>query len=161
MTAPLTMSIEPLVPDQVAVPLLFSVREESTTFEDAGKVMPRCALSVAFAPVTQLTPVIVEHMVPPDQVNAPLASISPVPPKLPPVTANGPLIVSWPLNARVPPFMLIALATELFVTLKGPDEKVIVPELFSPLMLRSEEHTSELQSHSDLVCRLLLEKKKK
>src|SRR5438132_4453728 len=25
--------------------------------------------------------------------------------------------------------------------------------------LRSEEHTSELQSHSDLVCRLLLEKK--
>src|SRR5437588_3509101 len=27
--------------------------------------------------------------------------------------------------------------------------------------LRSEEHTSELQSHSDLVCRLLLEKKKR
>src|SRR5574343_572665 len=30
-----------------------------------------------------------------------------------------------------------------------------------PLVLRSEEHTSELQSHHDLVCRLLLEKKKK
>src|SRR5438034_4122100 len=30
-----------------------------------------------------------------------------------------------------------------------------------PLARRSEEHTSELQSHSDLVCRLLLEKKKK
>src|SRR5260221_8979264 len=29
------------------------------------------------------------------------------------------------------------------------------------LETRSEEHTSELQSHSDLVCRLLLEKKKK
>src|SRR5437773_10824529 len=28
-------------------------------------------------------------------------------------------------------------------------------------VLRSEEHTSELQSHHDLVCRLLLEKKKK
>src|SRR5947207_10606978 len=28
------------------------------------------------------------------------------------------------------------------------------------IALRSEEHTSELQSHSDLVCRLLLEKKK-
>src|SRR5438034_6985740 len=27
-------------------------------------------------------------------------------------------------------------------------------------VIRSEEHTSELQSHSDLVCRLLLEKKK-
>src|SRR4051795_2460296 len=30
----------------------------------------------------------------------------------------------------------------------------------SPSGLRSEEHTSELQSHSHLVCRLLLEKKK-
>src|SRR5260221_3806378 len=29
----------------------------------------------------------------------------------------------------------------------------------SPQKSRSEEHTSELQSHSDLVCRLLLEKK--
>src|SRR5438477_5841421 len=28
-------------------------------------------------------------------------------------------------------------------------------------MIRSEEHTSELQSHVNLVCRLLLEKKKK
>src|SRR5947207_6678024 len=32
---------------------------------------------------------------------------------------------------------------------------------FRPMSSRSEEHTSELQSHSDLVCRLLLEKKKK
>src|SRR5690349_23075219 len=30
-----------------------------------------------------------------------------------------------------------------------------------PLLQRSEEHTSELQSRRDLVCRLLLEKKKK
>src|SRR6266540_6332217 len=30
----------------------------------------------------------------------------------------------------------------------------------SPPTRRSEEHTSELQSHHDLVCRLLLEKKK-
>src|SRR5206468_11958459 len=30
-----------------------------------------------------------------------------------------------------------------------------------PPTIRSEEHTSELQSRSDLVCRLLLEKKKK
>src|SRR5947207_15369706 len=34
-------------------------------------------------------------------------------------------------------------------------------ELRAALARRSEEHTSELQSHSDLVCRLLLEKKKK
>src|SRR5216683_8090633 len=31
----------------------------------------------------------------------------------------------------------------------------------APALARSEEHTSELQSRSDLVCRLLLEKKKK
>src|SRR5438034_8416134 len=37
-----------------------------------------------------------------------------------------------------------------------PEALRLVPDIF-----RSEEHTSELQSHSDLVCRLLLEKKKK
>src|SRR2546430_5246525 len=31
---------------------------------------------------------------------------------------------------------------------------------FGIIMVRSEEHTSELQSQSNLVCRLLLEKKK-
>src|SRR2546427_3277434 len=34
-------------------------------------------------------------------------------------------------------------------------------ERFDGEPLRSEEHTSELQSQSNLVCRLLLEKKKK
>src|SRR2546430_6912586 len=38
----------------------------------------------------------------------------------------------------------------------------LVPILAEPLEeTRSEEHTSELQSQSNLVCRLLLEKKKK
>src|SRR5438034_6038203 len=36
----------------------------------------------------------------------------------------------------------------------------IVRQVSGTLTHRSEEHTSELQSHSDLVCRLLLEKKK-
>src|SRR5699024_10698023 len=35
------------------------------------------------------------------------------------------------------------------------------PEAKSPTQVRSEEHTSELQSRFDLVCRLLLEKKQK
>src|SRR5690349_21928784 len=35
------------------------------------------------------------------------------------------------------------------------------PTSRSSVQLRSEEHTSELQSRRDLVCRLLLEKKKK
>src|SRR5437773_4783678 len=37
------------------------------------------------------------------------------------------------------------------------DRGSFMPDDFMPL--RSEEHTSELQSHHDLVCRLLLEKK--
>src|SRR5947207_4760934 len=40
---------------------------------------------------------------------------------------------------------------------KGHSQSVIST---GKLTVRSEEHTSELQSHSDLVCRLLLEKKK-
>ena len=44
-----------------------------------------------------------------------------------------------------------------------PQEGDGLGDLFAsakPSSPRSEEHTSELQSHSDLVCRLLLEKKK-
>src|SRR2546427_1362723 len=39
------------------------------------------------------------------------------------------------------------------------DQGVVVVD--DPAAARSEEHTSELQSQSNLVCRLLLEKKKK
>src|SRR5437667_3739385 len=45
----------------------------------------------------------------------------------------------------------VELLHERLTPLRGRTEKDI----------RSEEHTSELQSHHDLVCRLLLEKKKK
>src|SRR5438067_9991635 len=42
------------------------------------------------------------------------------------------------------------------------EQLIRLPEKYKvPLLLRSEEHTSELQSRFDLVCRLLLEKKKK
>src|SRR5690242_21101279 len=36
-----------------------------------------------------------------------------------------------------------------------------IPAVLGQFCGRSEEHTSELQSHVNLVCRLLLEKKKK
>src|SRR5260221_3868074 len=44
---------------------------------------------------------------------------------------------------------------------RGPGQisQVELAQLFGRGRVRSEEHTSELQSHSDLVCRLLLEKK--
>src|SRR5260221_2317512 len=42
-----------------------------------------------------------------------------------------------------------------------PDDGHLAPQDIDQLrqLVRSEEHTSELQSHSDLVCRLLLRKK--
>src|SRR6266540_5146289 len=46
----------------------------------------------------------------------------------------------------------------LFMAFQYP---VAIPGVTVAKYLRSEEHTSELQSHHDLVCRLLLEKKKK
>src|SRR5699024_11447481 len=39
--------------------------------------------------------------------------------------------------------------------------KTVYGHIMNACMVRSEEHTSELQSRFDLVCRLLLEKKKK
>src|SRR5260221_6937497 len=53
-------------------------------------------------------------------------------------------------------------STAALVFATGPahrNERTPLPA--GEVYLRSEEHTSELQSHSDLVCRLLLEKKKK
>src|SRR5260221_10715990 len=47
------------------------------------------------------------------------------------------------------------LVSAMHITAGDEDHTV-----FDSRLLRSEEHTSELQSHSDLVCRLLLEKKK-
>src|SRR5437773_12177516 len=60
------------------------------------------------------------------------------------------LFRSWPLprrrgNARANPSAAPVRHRPAAGTPRGP---------------RSEEHTSELQSHHDLVCRLLLEKKK-
>src|SRR3989475_6079383 len=42
-----------------------------------------------------------------------------------------------------------------------PQQDGARPLMARPSLARSEEHTSELQSQSNLVCRLLLEKKKK
>src|SRR5688572_32364538 len=46
------------------------------------------------------------------------------------------------------------------VKVSPPDEDPVIVQLQTACMERSEEHTSELQSQSNLVCRLLLEKKK-
>src|SRR5690606_14387520 len=56
---------------------------------------------------------------------------------------------------------LAALVSIIFVfwLMRMPKHMKVLP-LAIALILRSEEHTSELQSRENLVCRLLLEKKK-
>src|SRR5436190_3522080 len=75
---------------------------------------------------------------------------------------------------RRPPRSTLLPYTTLFRSLRNLRHQIVSnrflvpakPQLADQLQRfagreRSEEHTSELQSHSDLVCRLLLEKKKK
>src|SRR5260221_14712958 len=63
-----------------------------------------------------------------------------------------------PISSSRPPRMLAGLSF-------SRTARSLISESWSKpssrKLRRSEEHTSELQSHSDLVCRLLLEKKKR
>src|SRR5437667_6606921 len=60
-----------------------------------------------------------------------------------------------------PPSLMRLSATRQWTPLLNPMPNQFEPLiLFASMLARSEEHTSELQSHHDLVCRLLLEKKK-
>src|SRR6266540_6254601 len=52
------------------------------------------------------------------------------------------------------------IVSSLGATGPGVDARTMLP-VSANQRSRSEEHTSELQSHHDLVCRLLIEKKKK
>src|SRR5260221_5654351 len=61
------------------------------------------------------------------------------------------------MRSGLPDSVTVELTSVQVVKVVG----VLVSERSVVVILRSEEHTSELQSHSDLVCRLLLEKKKK
>src|SRR5438034_5852494 len=64
---------------------------------------------------------------------------------------------TWRAKGHDPPPYQLIMTTNYDDALERAFENE--NELFD--LVRSEEHTSELQSHSDLVCRLLLEKKKK
>src|SRR5438105_10484622 len=69
--------------------------------------------------------------------------------------------------SRVPPRVLHSSPTRRSSDLPpgsaiGPRETIDLKKEAAPLTIpKSEEHTSELQSRVDLVCRLLLEKKKR
>src|SRR5690348_17798550 len=57
------------------------------------------------------------------------------------------------------PLLYAVIVTALFPFALGPDPELLA-RIAGGVLLRSEEHTSELQSPVHLVCRLLLEKKK-
>src|SRR5256886_9077829 len=84
------------------------------------------------------------------------------------------------INLAQAEFLMVGAYTVLIVTAHGASvwigiavapvvvgllglviERTIIRFLYGRILDRSEEHTSELQSQSNLVCRLLLEKKKK
>src|SRR5260221_11393971 len=73
------------------------------------------------------------------------------------------LFIFFFLMIRRPPRSTLFPYTTLFRSVNDAIDCVGAPQGRSRPAddFRSEEHTSELQSHSDLVCRLLLEKKKK
>src|SRR5437773_7017858 len=52
-----------------------------------------------------------------------------------------------------------SVSTNRWTLLNAPTGLTATVVSATQINLRSEEHTSELQSHHDLVCRLLLEKK--
>src|SRR5690349_22767727 len=71
------------------------------------------------------------------------------------------LFRSLGLESLIPDFIMVLVGYAVAI-LWSLNPWMILPVL-APLVLiyqRSEEHTSELQSRRDLVCRLLLEKKK-
>src|SRR5258708_22143807 len=61
-------------------------------------------------------------------------------------------LISWKFSDPIEPGIRLAVAQDLTESLEFERQR--------QQMLRSEEHTSELQSPDHLVCRLLLEKKK-
>src|SRR5215218_11060752 len=65
------------------------------------------------------------------------------------------------LMIRRPPRSTLFPYTTLFRSWRARPPRCCRPAPWTAPSGGSEEHTSELQSHSDLVCRLLLEKKKK
>src|SRR5438067_10085675 len=77
-------------------------------------------------------------------------------------------IYTLSLHDALPISLSTAMATTYNVSAAPPAAAIfsaafplnLCARIVSPLVIRSEEHTSELKSRFDLVCRLLLEKKK-
>src|SRR2546422_5210600 len=73
-------------------------------------------------------------------------------------------MIRRPPRSTLFPYTTLFRSHVILASQSGPVLSRLHPDdyslCFSPLLVRSEEHTSELQSRLHLVCRLLLEKKK-
>src|SRR5438477_9476377 len=76
------------------------------------------------------------------------------------ITVEYPPGSSDPIHRHNAHAFIYVLEGSIVMQVRGGKETVLTPASRSSLRERSEEHTSELQSHVNLVCRLLLEKKK-
>src|SRR5205807_8633785 len=101
------------------------------------------------------------------------SSTTPAPPQISPLSLHDALPISLPSPPSAAP---ISVATSPTCTRNSPTSTIHRSIVTAPMMGqrrprsrtarrrddgRSEEHTSELQSPCNIVCRLLLEKKKK
>src|SRR5438034_7224386 len=95
-----------------------------------------------------------------------MKSISPMFPRLMLFISTTPATTSIYTLSYTTLFRSVLKRARKIAQLPAPEPRSKLPRLSADewcdlgIELRSEEHTSELQSHSDLVCRLLLEKKK-
>src|SRR5260221_7986763 len=132
-------------PVTVTSPEPFSVPVEKVPEAKVSDDSPRFAVPPLTSSVAPGAKIVV-----PLKLTAPFMTVR----KEPPV--NEPPKVAVPLEKAAPPTLTVPASVVVPpATLSSP-----APVMSEPMLkLRSEEHTSELQSHSDLVCRLLLEKK--
>src|SRR5206468_12772106 len=86
---------------------------------------------------------------------------APPPPEIYTLSLHDALPISLALLAELGLTYVVVDEPQGFKTSVPPVVAATSPALAMIRFHRSEEHTSELQSRSDLVCRLLLEKKKK
>src|SRR2546427_6591941 len=116
---------------------------------------PHVSLAIETAPAPELL----------KELQPPLGRAMVIVPELgkvvePMVNVNWKLLPVLPSITVVGETVSVPLPSPVVAVLYGPTNGPPLPTGVAPAG-RSEEHTSELQSQSNLVCRLLLEKKKK
>src|SRR3989475_7028520 len=78
-----------------------------------------------------------------------------------PSAVRSPVTKRWSYSSQSLVSNVALLASVRAIRIVSTPHTSVARRAATSFVMRSEEHTSELQSQSNLVCRLLLEKKKK